>query len=341
MSDRIQVYSSSKIPAVEQEMRLVLRADHSEVDPFFGMIQYHMGWRDSELAPISASTGKRIRPLLCLLSCESAGGKWHQALSGAAALEILHNFTLVHDDIQDASPTRRGRSTVWKIWGVEQAINAGDAMFALAHIALGRLTSAGVAADTVNRAMLRLDETCIDLTFGQFKDMHFEERQAVSVQEYIQMIDGKTAALISFSCELGAMVSDSDDSIIQHYASFGRDLGLAFQIRDDILGIWGDESLIGKSAATDIANRKKSLPVLYGLGESKALRDLYSQDKEDEDFVLQAVSILNEAGAKDFAEEHEERYASSALEHLEAAQARLPAKEILLDLVNMLLNRQA
>ena len=341
MSDRIQVYSSSKIPAVEQEMRLVLRADHSEVDPFFGMIQYHMGWRDSELTPFSASAGKRIRPLLCLLSCESAGGEWHQALSGAAALEILHNFTLVHDDIQDASPTRRGRSTVWKIWGVEQAINAGDAMFALAHIALGRLTRAGVAADTINRAMLRLDETCIDLTYGQFQDMHFEERQTVSVQEYIQMIDGKTAALLSFSCELGAMVSDSNDLIIQHFASFGRDLGLAFQIRDDILGIWGDESLIGKSAANDIANRKKSLPVLYGLEESSALRDLYSQENEDEDFVLQAVSILNEAGAKDFAEEHEERYASSALEHLEAAQARLPAKEILLDLVNMLLNRQA
>jgi len=341
MSDRIQVYSSSKIPAVEQEMRLVLGADRAEVDPFFGMIHYHMGWRDSKLAPISEGAGKRIRPLLCLLSCESASGEWHQALSGAAAVEILHNFSLVHDDIQDSSPTRRGRSAVWKIWGVEQAINVGDAMFALAHIAMSRLADAGVAANTVNKAIRRLDETCIDLTYGQFKDMQFEARQAVSVQEYLQMIDGKTAALLSFSCELGAMVTGSDDSIIQHFSSLGRDLGLAFQIRDDILGIWGDESLIGKSAVTDIANKKKSLPVLYGLGESEALRELYSQDNEDAEFVLLAVSILNDVGAKQFAEEQEERFANSALEHLEAAQARSPAKETLLELVNMLLNRQA
>jgi geranylgeranyl diphosphate synthase type I len=341
MSDRIQVYSSLKIPTVEQEIRLVMGADRAEVDPFFGMIHYHMGWRDGELKPISAGAGKRIRPLLCLLGCESAGGEWHQALSGAVAVEILHNFSLVHDDIQDSSPTRRGRATVWKIWGLEQAINVGDAMFALAHIAMSRLVDAGVSAETVNRAMRRLDETCIDLTYGQFKDMQFEERQAVSVKEYLQMIDGKTAALLSFSCELGAMVTGSDDSIIQHFASFGRDLGLAFQIRDDILGIWGDESLIGKSAATDIANKKKSLPVLYGLAESNDLRFLYSQDEEDADFVLQAVSLLNDAGAKEFAEEHEERYVNSALEHLEAAQARSPAKETLLDLVNILLNRQA
>jgi geranylgeranyl diphosphate synthase, type I len=137
------------IPAVEEEMRSVLclgnEAD-TGAGEMFGMMQYHMGWVDAEFRPLDVPAGKRIRPVLCLLSCAAAGGDWQQAVPAAAAIELLHNFTLIHDDIQDNSPTRRGRDTVWQIWGVAQAINSGDAMFALAHTALYRLEDRGVDA---------------------------------------------------------------------------------------------------------------------------------------------------------------------------------------------------
>ena len=332
--------SEEMIRSVEQEMRLALKMGSAGDDPFMGMVHYHMGWSDVNFKPVDSNGGKRVRPLLCLLCCQSAGGDWQQAVPAGAAIEILHNFTLIHDDIQDASPTRRGRPTVWKIWGEKQAINVGDAMFALAHLVLGRLLAKGVSAEIVNQSLMRLDQTCLDLTYGQFTDMNFEERTVVSVDEYLRMIDGKTAALISLSSELGALIAGVEKELIDYHAAFGRDLGLAFQVRDDILGIWGDETVIGKSAATDIATRKKSLPVLYGLENNRELRDLYEQNPPGTDFVLKAVQLLDNVGARDFSEENESRYAYSALANLEAANPVGPAGDALYQLTNTLLNRE-
>lgn len=340
MSQSKKELSNQMIHSVEEEMRLALRLDTENADPFWGMIHYHMGWADEELQRADFSSGKRIRPLLCLLCCQAAGGDWQQAVPAGASLEILHNFTLIHDDIEDASPTRRGRPTVWKLWSEKQAINVGDAMFALAHLSLGRMESRGVGTETIFRALLRLDETSVELTHGQYLDMNFEDRQIVSVEEYLRMIGGKTAALISFSCELGAMIAEVDNDKINHYATFGRDLGMAFQVRDDILGIWGDESLIGKSAATDIATRKKSLPVLYGLENSEELRHLYLQESVDSDFVSRAVDLLDNVGAREFSEEYERNYANSAVSNMEAANPDGLAGEALYDLTIKLLNRE-
>jgi geranylgeranyl diphosphate synthase type I len=340
MSDSKTELFEEIILSVDEEMRLVLKSGAAEVDPFLGMIHYQMGWCNKHFEPVKSSSGKRIRPLLCLLSCQAAGGDWHQAIPAGVALELLHNFTLIHDDIQDASPTRRGRPTVWKLWSAKQAINVGDAMFALAHIGLGRMQSRGVNAVTVNQALMRLDETCLDLTYGQYKDMDFEERAIVSVDEYLQMIGGKTAALLSLSSELGALVAGVDRELTDHYAEFGRDLGFAFQVRDDILGIWGDESVIGKSAATDIATRKKSLPVLYGLEQSGELRALYSRSDDDSHFVTKAVKLLDRVGARDFAEQYESKYAESALSNLGAANPEGQAANALHQLTNNLLSRE-
>ena len=132
--------------AVNDEMKAVLKATNKPPDHFYGMMHYHMGWRDEYLQPADVHAGKQIRPVICLLACQAAGGNWRQAVPAAAAIELLHNFSLIHDDIEDASPTRRGRKTLWTIWGTEQAINAGDAMFALAHLALNRLVDRDVAA---------------------------------------------------------------------------------------------------------------------------------------------------------------------------------------------------
>ena len=339
MSDELTNYFQEMLPALEAEMRAVLQADGSQPDLYWGMMHYHMGWRDTDLQPASINSGKRIRPILCLLACQAAGGDWQQALPAAAAIELLHNFSLIHDDVEDNSPTRRGRDTVWKIWGVQQAINSGDAMFALAHLALNRLADRGVAAPTVVQALRRFDETCVALTQGQHADMDFEKREQVSVDEYMAMITGKTAVLISLTTELGALIAGADAATIDHYAQFGRSLGLAFQVIDDILGIWGDETRTGKSAATDISTKKKTLPVLYGLAHSPALVQLYVQDDVDEGFVDTAVTLLNQSGARDYARDKATAYSKNALAHLEATEADGPAAAALQQLADMLLQR--
>lgn len=325
--------------ALNDEMKAVLLANGRTPDLYHGMMHYHMGWRDRELGLADVNAGKQIRPVLLMLVCQAAGGNWQQAVPAAAAVELLHNFSLIHDDIEDASPTRRGRETLWQIWGIEQAINAGDAMFALAHLALNRLYDRGVPADRVVRALRRFDETCVRLTQGQHADMGFEKRDRVSVAEYIEMITGKTAVLLSLCAELGALVAGQDDTTIAHYAQYGLDAGLAFQVIDDILGIWGDETRIGKSASTDIATRKKTLPVLYGLEKSAALQQLYVQEVPDEIFVPQVVELLNETGARDFATAKAAAYTQSALGNLEAAHPGGPAYTALNQLTGMLLRR--
>lgn len=325
--------------AITAEMKTVLQATETKPDLFYGMMHYHMGWRDEQMQPANVNAGKQIRPVICLLACQAAGGNWQQAVPAAAAIELLHNFSLIHDDIEDASPTRRGRKTLWTIWGQEQAINAGDAMFALAHIALNRLIDRGVGAETAVLALRRFDETCVRLTQGQHADMDFETRDSVSVDEYLAMITGKTAVLLSLCTELGALIAGKDTNIVDHYAQFGLNLGLAFQVIDDILGIWGDEALIGKSASTDILTKKKTLPVLYGLNQNSDLRQLYLQENTDEVFVKQAITILDSTGARKDATERATYYSETALGHLEEAQPTGLASTALKQLSALLLQR--
>jgi geranylgeranyl diphosphate synthase type I len=343
MADELSTFSAAFLPAVESEMRAVLRADGATAvpaDPFYGMIHYHMGWADEGLQPAGGDSGKRIRPILCLLACAAAGGDWRQAVPAAAAIEILHNFSLVHDDIEDDSPTRRGRRTVWTLWGQPQAINTGDAMFALAHLALGRLADRGVPPDTVVRALRRFDETSVALTRGQHADMTFETRAAVNVEEYVAMITGKTAVLVALCAELGALVAGADDAQVDHFAAFGLNLGLAFQVQDDILGIWGDEGVTGKSAATDITTRKKTLPVLYALERNEELRALYEASTQDDGmFVRRVVTLLDETGARPYAVERATDYSDEALAHLAAARPVQPGATALQQLTDMLLRR--
>ncbi|MEM7115097.1 MAG: polyprenyl synthetase family protein [Chloroflexota bacterium] len=329
------------LPAIEAEMRSVLQADMAHSDDFYSLIHYHMGWADESLQPTVVKSGKKIRPIFCLLVCQAAGGDWEQALPAAAAIEILHNFSLVHDDIEDVSPTRRGRTTLWKIWGEPLAINIGDAMFALAHMAMLRLADRGVDPAIVVQALKRFDETSIRLTQGQHADMKFETRSDVAVGEYIDMITGKTAVLVSLCAELGALIAGCDAETVKHYETFGRNIGLAFQVIDDILGIWGDEQLIGKSTSTDITTKKKTLPVLYGLEQSEELQQLYADtDNPDTAFVQEVTSLLGMIGADTFSNTKAAAYSQTALAHLEAANPSGKAYEALIQLVNMLLKRQ-
>ncbi|MFQ5434917.1 MAG: polyprenyl synthetase family protein, partial [Anaerolineae bacterium] len=216
-------------------------------------------------------------------------------------------------------------------------MNSGDAMFALAHLAMARLSERGVEPLKVVKSLRRFDETCVQLTQGQFADMDFEKRTKVSVADYIHMITGKTAVLIALCAELGALIAGADDEATAHFAAFGRNLGLAFQVKDDILGIWGDEELTGKSAASDILTRKKTLPVLYGLDQSQELRQLYAASDNSAKFVTRVIAILDEIGARRFAREKAIAYSDSALEHLAAAGPQGEAAAALRQLADMLL----
>ena len=168
------------------------------------MLAYHMGWEGEGAGP--AARGKRIRPLLVLLTSGAAQGDWKNALPAAAAVELIHNFSLIHDDIQDGSDQRRGRPTVWKLWGTAQAINSGDAMFALAHLTIFRL--AGTTNEhTAFQAAHMLQETCLELTKGQFLDMSYETQSQLMIDDYWPMVSGKTAALLATCTELGALVA--------------------------------------------------------------------------------------------------------------------------------------
>jgi geranylgeranyl diphosphate synthase type I len=327
------------LPAIEDELRrAVAFCMRPGAEPMHSMLCYHMGW-DGEGAG-SQAAGKRIRPLLVLLTSASAGGDWHAALPAAAAVELVHNFSLIHDDIEDNSPLRRGRKTLWNIWGIPQAINAGDAMFTQAYLALQNLAES-VSLPTTLSALRLLQETCLHLTQGQYMDISYENRSDLGVAAYWPMVSGKTAALLAACTGLGAMCAKADDDRFQAYSEFGRLLGLAFQAQDDILGIWGDAALTGKSADSDLVSGKKSLPVLYGLEQRGDFASRWEQGAIHADEVQILANQLEKEGALAYCQSAADQLTTEALENLEKAGPQGDAGVALRDLANKLLNRKS
>jgi geranylgeranyl diphosphate synthase type I len=326
-------------PSLEAELRAVVQASQERHVGLLGMLQYHLGWVDASLKPARANAGKRVRPMLCLLACEGCGGNWRAAVPAAAAVELLHNFSLIHDDIEDGDRVRRGRPTVWALWGEARGINAGDAMFGLAHVALLRLREQGVADGTVLEALDLLVGTELALTGGQHLDIVFEDRDDVTADEYLVMIEDKTAALVACACQLGAVIAGADGAKRACLASFGRHLGLAFQMRDDILGVWGDPARTGKPCGSDLARRKKSLLVLHGTERSSELRELLAQDALSEDDIGRARSLLEEVGSRRYMEELERNHHAQALTSLAQAGLHAAAGDALKALAEELLGR--
>lgn len=230
----------------------------SPIGKHYDLLAYHMGWADERFERTAGPRGKRFRPLLCLLSCEAVGGDWRSALPIAAAIEFLHNFSLIHDDIEDHDESRHHRPSLWKLIGEPLAINAGDAMLALSGLA-------ALSRSDVPQVAWEFQQTTLALTEGQYLDMSFESRSDVTSEEYFAMIGLKTGALITYACTAGAMLGGGREAQVEALRVFGRHLGLAFQIRDDIRGIWAPREQTGKAAGKDIVNRKKSLPVLLAI----------------------------------------------------------------------------
>jgi len=299
------------------------------------MLRYHMGWQDEHGHSRSGETGKFIRSTLCLLSCQAVGGDTSQVMPAAAAVELIHNFSLIHDDIEDASYERHHRPTVWKLWGQSQAINAGDTMFTLAYLALLKLKERGIDDEKIASSIKMLSLACLELCEGQYLDVEYENRLDITIEDYLDMAAKKTAALLAVSTSLGAYLGSEDSKLVDFFHMFGKELGIAYQICDDILGIWGVEESTGKSAG-DISQRKKTLPVVYGLQNSegearKRLEKLYSQKPIEGEDVTKVMKILDHLGARDYAENLAEQYYYKALKQLEAtrlgASRQAPLKE--------------
>jgi geranylgeranyl diphosphate synthase, type I len=318
MATSIDLDVTRLIADTEAEILRVVSSADPATAGVYEMARYHLGLDGS------GPSGKRMRPLLGLLAYASITGEYQRALPGAAAVELGHNFSLVHDDIEDGDRERRHRPSLWARYGIPQAINTGDILFSLSRVALHRLSELGFADHTVLRLMRLYDSTCVALCEGQYLDIWMSDHDdALSVDLYFDMIGRKTAALIAGSIEAGAVLATEDETVIARYRAFGWDLGIAFQLNDDLLGIWGREDATGKQP-TDLARKKKTLPVIYAFehadsasGERLAAR--YAGDTLEPDAVAEILAILDGVGAREYTREQAALHRDRALASLEAA----------------------
>jgi len=331
-------FSDLARPSLKKELQKAVTSSGDNGTPGLKeMISYQLGWSGDDAGP--KAEGKQIRPLLTLLATEASNGDWKKALPAAAAVELIHNFSLIHDDIEDCGETRRGRPAIWKIWGEAQAINTGDAMFALASLALTRLEET-CSVEIAHQANLIFQSTALRLTQGQHLDISFENLNEVELENYWQMVGGKTAALLAFSLEVGALCAGVSPEKQSKFHDFGHYLGMAFQVQDDILGIWGDEELIGKSTTGDLVVRKKTLPVLYGLGQKKAFYQAWQNDNITPDLALEMAQFLEVEGGRAYAQSNADRLTNLALNSLENTEPEGYAAQILQELAQKLLKRK-
>ncbi|MFJ4599693.1 family 2 encapsulin nanocompartment cargo protein polyprenyl transferase [Streptomyces griseoluteus] len=290
---------------------------------------YHFGWSHADGTPAAGNAGKAIRPALVLAAASALGGAEARAAAvrAAAAVELVHNFTLMHDDVMDRDTTRRHRPTAWTAFGVPDAILAGDALQALAVRLL--------AADphpAAGRAAARLAECVIELCAGQQTDTALEQRAPgeVALGEVLAMAEAKTGALLGCACALGALYAGAEDEVVAALDTFGRQAGLAFQLIDDVIGIWGDPSRTGKPAGADLAVRKKSLPVVAALTSGTPagaeLAALYARPHTAGDGaeIARATVAVEQAGGRDWAQAEAADRMARAVQELARA---VPAPE--------------
>lgn len=314
--------------------------------PFIaGVTGYHLGWLDQNFAPAKFERGKALRPTLCLLVFEALTGSYQEVLPLAAALELIHNFTLIHDDIEDNDLERRGRPTAWAVWGKPLAINVGDYLYTLATKSLYGLDETRFPLEKIFAVLRLVNGACLALTEGQDLDLRFEQLESVSPEMYVDMVYKKTGALLEASIVSAAILGSSEPQTVQHYQEFAHNLGIAFQVRDDILGIWGDTARTGKSVDNDLRRKKKTLPIIYMLnalaGQRQAeLKALYATSEPLTDDQIKFVrKSLDLAKAHAFAQNSADAYIEEAFGALQKIKISNQAQSDLETIARFLVSR--
>jgi geranylgeranyl diphosphate synthase type I len=300
---------------------------------------HHFGWWDENGEPAQGRAGKAIRPALTLLAAEAVGSDPEAAAPAAVAVELVHSFSLLHDDVMDGDVTRRHRPTAWTVFGVGAAILAGDALLTLAFDVLA--SSGHPAAQT---AMRHLSAAVQGLVDGQSADIAFESRADVELAECLSMAGGKTGALLGCACGLGALYGGGSPEQIDHLRVFGERLGLAFQLVDDLLGIWGDPELTGKSVYSDLRQRKKSLPVVAALTSGTPagteLAELYRGDTPMSDAdLVKAADLIETAGGRAWCQSKADELLAEALQDMWSAGPAEHASAGLVELARLVTHR--
>lgn len=305
--------------------------------------EYHLGWCEADGQPTTGDGGKCVRPALAVLSAEAVGASAAASLPGGAAVELLHNFSLVHDDLMDGDRERRHRPTVWTVFGAGSAIIVGDAMHTLAYQIL--LDVPGPAGRAATRA---LSVATAHMIAGQADDMAFEHAASVTVERCLAMEAGKTGAILACASEIGAILAGAPDAVVEALHDFGMHLGLSFQAVDDLLGIWGDPARTGKPVANDLRQHKQSLPVVAALaaGDSRRaeraeLARLLGTVELSEKEVARAVELVDACGGRALASEEAARHLEAALACLDRVDLAPGAVVELTQLAQFVTDREA
>ena len=315
MSDAVE--SKPELPMVlsryQDILEPALRNTISDRSSFvYDMLRYCMGWSDVTGKPSDSEKGKGIRPSLCLFTCDALGGDVQKAIPAAVSLELIHNFSLIHDEIQDFDEIRHHRPTLWTVWGVPKALVAGNVMRVLAEKSMSRLGSAD--PKLISHSSSIVSEACLQMIEGQYMDISFEGGIRINVDQYMEMISRKTGALLRSSVHLGAVLGSGSDEVGNLFRRIGAALGFMFQIRDDILGTWGESKSTGKPVGADIRRRKNTLPIIHARGAKsglyeKEIFDLYSSESLDDNETAQVLDILDDTKAMDYCQGLVENYA--------------------------------
>jgi geranylgeranyl diphosphate synthase type I len=305
------------------------------------LVTYHLGWTDAEGRPCTAPTGKGIRPALAILSAEAAWADADVGVPGGAAVELVHNFSLVHDDLMDGDLERHHRPTVWALWGTGAAVIVGDALATMATRVL--LASPNPAAPAAATA---LSEATAEMIAGQADDLAFESRRTVSVEECMAMSTAKTGALLGCAASIGAILAGAPPATVAALRDYGRHLGVAFQAVDDLLGIWGDPAMTGKPVGNDLRQRKKSMPIVAALGagddESRELgKLLLGEEPLSQEQVERASWLVEACGGKDWTAARAKAHLDAALGCLERARLSAVPRRALADFAVFVVERES
>lgn len=326
---------------IEDSLEKALSVGDRELQTMLG---YHLGRVDRDGIPTQDNQGKGLRSSLCMFACEAVGGIPGDALSAAVAIELVHNFSLIHDDIQDGDKERRHRPTLWAIWGMPRALQAGNVMRILADLGIQYLQHYRGTPEVLARSSNLLTGAYLEMVEGQYLDLEFEGRTDINTADYMDMISRKTGALLRCAMQLGALAGNGEARVVEALAECGQYLGTIFQIRDDYLGIWGSEEETGKMAGNDLRRKKNSLPLVYALEQvasiqNNQLESIYAKEEIDDRDVVVILALLEDLGVSEYVDRLAQIHAERALAAIEGIELIAGAREEIEGLVEFLITR--